>query len=315
MANNIKIATFNPQMFTVNDKMAYEEMTDLCIDFWKAKFAKVLPDKPDLIVMPECSNRPADRLPVEKQFEYYDFSADRTLEFAANAAKENSTNIVCSQARKFDGKWYNASTVFGRDGSELGVYRKNYLVLTEHTEGRTTYCDRTELIETDFGKIACVICFDLNFDDLRERYRKLKPDLIVFSSMYHGGGQQIIWPWLCRSHFVGSMGMRTLPAEIRNPFGEILHSTSTYFDYVCGSVNLDCQIVHLDFNWEKLDALKQKYGSKVTIYDPGQYGCVLVTSNSQSVLATKMLEEFQIDNYDAYLKKSLDQRSKSVGAF
>ena len=127
MANNIKIATFNPQMFEVSDKMSYEEMTNFCIDFWKARFAKVLPDKPDLIVMPECSNRPANGLPPEKQFEYYDFAADRTLEFAANVAKENNTNIVCSQARKFDGEWYNTSTVFGRDGNDLGIYRKNYL--------------------------------------------------------------------------------------------------------------------------------------------------------------------------------------------
>jgi len=312
MANNIKIATFNPQMFEVNDGMTYEAMTDICIDFWKARFAKVLPDKPDLIVMPECSNRPAEVLPLEKRFEYYDFSADRTLEFIANVAKENNTNIVCSQARKLDGKWYNTSTVFGRDGKELGVYSKNYLVLTEHTEERMTYCDQAELIETDFGKIACVICFDLNFDDLREKYRKLEPDLIVFSSMYHGGGQQIIWPWLCRCHFVGSMTGRTIPAEIRNPFGEILHSTTNYFDYVCGNVNLDCQIVHLDFNWEKLDALKQKYGSEVNIYDPGQYGCILVTSNSQSFTSGQMLEEFDIDNYDTYLQKSLEQRGKNI---
>ena len=66
-----------------------------------------------------------------------------------------------------------------------------------------------------------------------------------------------------------------------------------FFKYVCGSINLDCRIVHLDFNREKLDALKQKYGGEVDIYDPGLYGCVLVSSNSISITSRQMLQEFK----------------------
>jgi predicted amidohydrolase len=308
MSNTVKIATFATRC-VVEESMSYDQMADACITFWAEKFARILPDRPDLIVMPECSNRPGEGLTKENELAYYDVANQRTLAFAAEAARKNRCNIVCSQARHLDAQWYNTSTIFGRDGGELGCYRKNFLVPSEHTNNKMAYGTEANLIETDFGKVACAICFDLNFDDLREHYRSQSPDLIVFSSNYHGGIQQQIWPWLCRCHIVGSLGYRENAGQIRNPFGQVVHTTTNYLDHVCGSVNLDCQIVHLDDHWEKLDALKCKFGPDVTVYDPGEYGCVLVTSQSPDTTAREMIEEFEIIDYDEYLRVSRKQRS------
>ncbi len=309
MSRNIRIATFSVKKYSVEKEMSYVEMVNRYTQFWKVHFDKLIPSKPDIIVMPECSNRPADGIEREKIIDYYEAVSDETLALVSETANRNSCYIVCNQARKFNDKWYNTSTVFDRDGIECGHYRKNFLVPEEHVDGKMEFGRTAELIETDFGNIACVTCFDLNFDWLREHYRKLKPDLIIFSSMYHGGGQQMIWSWLCKCHFVGAMGHREIPGEIRNPFGEVLYSTSNYFDYVCGSVNLDCQIVHLDRNWGKLDALKTKYGNKVTVYDPGEFGCVMVSSESDQMSSRQMLEEFNIYDYESYMIESQNIRN------
>ena len=309
MAKIIKVATFSVNKHCVNKTMNYIEMIEQYTRFWNEHVAKVLPDKPDLILMPEYSNIPSDGLLPEKQLEYHEAVSEKTLEFVSTTAKANNCYIVCNQLRKFDKQWYNTSTVFGRDGNECGCYRKNFLTPDEHAKDGIQYGRKAELIETDFGRLACVTCFDLNFDQLREYYNKAKPDLLLFSSMYHGGGQQVIWPWLCRCHFIGSMGFREIPGEIRNPFGEVLYSTSNYFDYSCGSINLDYKIVHLDYNLDKLDAMKEKYGSEITIYDPGQFGCVMVSSNSEQITTDEMLNIFNISDYDTYLEAAQEQRN------
>ena len=61
------------------------------------------------------------------------------------------------------------------------------------------------VFECDFGRVAFAICFDLNFDELRLKYVKAKPDLIIFSSMYHGGLMQAYWAYSCRAYFVGAI--------------------------------------------------------------------------------------------------------------
>jgi hypothetical protein len=147
------------------------------------------------------------------------------------------------------------------------------------------------------------ICFDLNFDELRLKYVKEKPDLIIFSSMYHGGVAQNIWAYTCRSWFVASVYRQT-PSQIRNPMGEVVASSTNYFDYTVSRINLDCRLVHLDYNRDKLRALKEKYGPTVTISDPGELASVLVTSENDKVTVDQMIKEFGIELLDDYLDRA-----------
>lgn len=67
-------------------------------------------------------------------------------------------------------------------------------------------------------------------------------------------------------------------------------------------------VVHLDYNWEKLEALRAKYGVQVTVHDPGLLGAVLITSESDEVSALEMVEEFDIELLDDYMERSLRLR-------
>jgi len=130
--------------------------------------------------------------------------------------------------------------------------------------------------------------------------------LLIFSSMYHGGLMQAYWAYSCRCHFVGAVA--SLPCEIRNPLGEIIASNTNYFDYTFAEVNLDCRLVHLDYNWGRLKALKAKYGPKVKITDPGYLGCVLVASEHETISADEMIKEFEIELLDDYMARALAHR-------
>jgi predicted amidohydrolase len=305
----VKIATIGPSPIPVDANVEPQKVVEKMISHWKGRFAQVLPDKPDLIVVPEACDRPDD-YPDEKLRQYYKVREDQVQKFFAKVAKENNCYIVYSAYREMpDGTLRNSSVLINRRGNVAGIYNKNHPTIGELEKG--VLCgSEAPIIECDFGRVALAICFDLNFDELRLKYAKAKPDLIIFSSMYHGGLMQQYWAYSCRCHFVGAIAGKATPSEIRDPLGRVVASTTNYFDFAVAAVNLDCALVHLDYNWERLRKLKNKYGPKVKISDPGCLAAVLVSSEHETISVEQMLKEFEIERLDDYLNRALAYHHK-----
>ena len=164
---------------------------------------------------------------------------------------------------------------------------------------------QASIIKCDFGTLGCATCFDLNYDQLRQQYVAAKPDILLFPALFHGGLLQAYWAYSCRAHFVSAIGYGGLRSGIISPTGEMLTSTTVYQDYVSAEVNLDCCLVHLDYNREKLKALKARYGRRVSITDPDLIGSVLITSETVEKTVTEMVREFEIELLDDYLNRCL----------
>ena len=111
------------------------------------------------------------------------------------------------------------------------------------------------------------------------------------------------WAYTGRAHLVTAIAGP--PSAILSPVGTVLASTTNYFDFVTATVNLDCKVVHLDFNWEKLRAMKAKYGPRVSVYDPGHLGAVLISSESDRLTSGDLVQEFEIELLDDYWSRSL----------
>jgi hypothetical protein len=292
----ITVATIGnaPESIKAGNK---QDLVNNVIAFWEKELAQVLPDKPDLIVLPEFCD-----LSGEGE-EYLRVRKDQVLNYFEAVAARNHCYIAFGMKREEKpGLWRNSCVVIDRLGKIAGIYNKNFPTIQE-MEGGIKACNEAQLIQCDFGKVAVVICYDLNFDELRLKYAGEKPDLIIFSSMYHGGVAQSMWAYTCRSWFVGSVYRQT-PSEIRNPMGDVVASSTNYFDYTVARINLDCRLVHLDYNWNKLTALKEKYGPSVTVSDPGKLASVLVTSNDSKISVDQMIKEFGIELLDDYLNRA-----------
>jgi predicted amidohydrolase len=301
MSKNVRISTVAPRPPTERpapNQAAVERM----IALWEERLAQVLPQQPDLILLPEA----CDRYPAHSQEErraYYHQRGDQLRDRLAEIARAHHCLIGYSAARELpDGTWRNSTQLLGRDGALIGVYNKHHLVITEMEAGLLGGAE-TPVFETDLGRIVCAICFDLNFDGLLRHYAAAQPDLILFSSMYHGGLMQPYWAYTCRAHMVTAVA--GLPSSILNPVGMPLATCTNYFDHVTATVNLDCQVAHLDFNWEKLAAMQRKYGPGVTVYDPGYLGAVLITSNMEAPTSAELVREFGIELLDDYWARSL----------
>jgi predicted amidohydrolase len=306
----VKIATIGARPLTIDPKTKPQKVVDKIIAHWQKKFAQVLPDRPDLIVVPEACDRPAG-FSLDKRLKYYRVRKNQVRDYFASVAKQNNCYIVYSAARQTDdGYWRNSSIMLDRKGCIAGIYDKNHLVIEENTKAGILYGEDAPVIDCDFGRVAFAICFDLNFDELRKKYVNAKPDLIIFTSMYHGGLMQPYWAYSCRSHFVAAVA--GLPSQIYNPLGQVITSTTNYFDFAVADVNLDCRLVHLDYNWDRLKAMKDKYGPQVKITDPGHLGAVLVTSQNEDITAEQMTKEFKIELLDDYMQRALQHRHQSL---
>jgi hypothetical protein len=124
---------------------------------------------------------------------------------------------------------------------------------------------------------------------------------------------QSTWAYSCRSYFVSAIGVVQLPSEVLNPLGEIVASSTNYFNYTIATINLDYKLAHLDYNWEKLSKLKAKYGDSVTIHDPGKVGVVMISSEDTAISAQQMVKEFDIELLDTYFDRSRMFRKKQLG--
>ena len=305
MARYVTISTIGHRSMAFSN-LSYEEAVDKMIDFWEKKLDQVLPDMPDLIVLPEACDR-YNGMSDKDRAGYYAVRGDKMLKFFSAKAKENSCYIAYSAAFQVsDGTYRNCTQLIDREGEVAGIYNKNHLVIEETTKHGTLCGKHADLIETDFGTVACAICFDLNFDELRLKYVAQQPDLILFSSMYHGGLMQPYWAYSCRSHFVGAI--HGLPSAILSPTGETLAETTNYFDNITKTVNLDCKVVHLDYNWDKITAAKEKYGRGLTMKDPGKLGSVLLSSELEDVTIDEIIKEFEIETLDEYMARALAHR-------
>jgi predicted amidohydrolase len=305
MARYAKISTIGARP-PVGNPGAGEKAVQQMIAYWEREFAQVLPDRPDLILVPECCDRyPAHSL--EERLEYYRFRGDRVRDFFATVARANNTYIAYPAIRQAeDHTWRNSVQLLDREGELAGVYNKNFPVITETTQQNILCGADAPVFDCDFGRVGCAICFDLNFDEIRLRYVQSRPEVILFPSMYHGGLMQAYWAYSCRAHLVTAVC--GLPSAILSPVGHPVAQTTNYFDFVTATVNLDCKVAHLDFNWEKLKAMRDKYGPEVRVFDPGFLGSVLISSESDKRTCAELIEEFGIELLDQYMARSMAHR-------
>ncbi|MBD2865609.1 carbon-nitrogen hydrolase family protein [Paenibacillus oceani] len=308
MANYVKVSCLGPAPCRIEAGVPAEEALARMMAHWEKQLDSVLPDKPDLIVLPEACDRPLSSVyPKEQRLEYYRVRGNRIRDFMAEKAASHRCHIVYpSHVQAEDGSWRNTAQLIGRDGSVIGTYHKNHLVPAEYDQNGILYGKDAPVFQCDFGTVAVAICFDLNFDELRQQYVQARPDLIVFPSMYHGAIMQNYWAYSCRAHFAGAIA--GLPCAIISPLGEVVAQSTNYYPFVTTTINLDCEVLHIDNNGARFREIKRKYGPQVSIHDPGLLGSVLLSSETDEFDVGAIIEEFGLEKLDEYFSRSLEHR-------
>jgi len=310
MGKYAKVSTISFNACDIKAKSPETDVVDFVIAHLERNIKPVLCEKPDLIVLPEVCDRPMG-LGINERKEYYKSRGTRVLDYLREKAKENNCYIAYPCVTELDGVMRNCCMMIDRGGNVMGAYEKNYPVIGE-TLDYNIMCGRDAAVfECDFGRVSALICFDLNFDDLRLRIKALKPEMVLFVSNFHGAFLQNYFAYDTRSYLVSAMGYGNLNGGIVSPVGERIAESTLYYNHVTRNLNLDYAVVHLDYNLDSLSKMKEKYGAKVTIHDPySDLGSVLVTNECEDRTIRDILREFDIRELDEYLEKSMNHRSK-----
>lgn len=301
MSKFVRIASVGPAAQHPYDGQSYASMAQQIQRVLRENLLRVLCDAPDLVLLPENCNRPEGYSPSADRayFEEHDAAFESMI---SALARDYRANILYPAYVFEGGRTFNSMRLFDRQGRVSGRYDKVFPTMGEIDDWGITPGKYPELLQSDVGTLAGVICFDLNFNQLREHYAKMKPDIVVFSSMYHGGFKQQLWAYSCRAHFAGCIAGPE--NRILLPTGETAAHSTNYYPYVSARINLDGALFHLDLNMPRFEAMKDKYGARVKISDPGFLGPVYVSCESEDLSIGQIIEEFELEPIDHYYQRA-----------
>jgi predicted amidohydrolase len=216
------------------------------------------------------------------------------------AARNLGCTVVGSLLLREGDTVSNAQVCIGPEGAVLGCYRKTHLTPPERAAGLSPG-PGAQLITTPAGTVAGVICFDLNYPNLRQVYRGLCPDVVAFSSLYHGGHAQQTWAFETGAYVAAAC--QDGFSEIRDPLGRVLSAATRYAGVAVARVGLERAVVHLDTGAEWFATVRRAHGSGVEISTAPDLGVALVTCRDPGLTIAHLRERHGLQTLAEYLAR------------
>lgn len=251
---------------------------------------------------------PQLRHPGEAMYDHLEPADGGSLLGAMELAKRYDLDLVWPRFETGPDGPRNASIYIDRHGEVLGRYYKMFPTIDEIDHGIIPG-EGGVCVETEYGRVGMAICFDLNFIELRDSYRALAPDVIVFSSMYRGGIELQSWALDLGCFMVSSHG--TELGRIVDRGGRILE-LATYEALVTAPVNLNSVQLHMDYNWGKMDAMLERYGPQLRFDYYTQEARYVISS--ETVPIDEIVAEFELWPLQDYFAAARARRAEALAA-
>lgn len=125
---------------------------------------------------------------------------------------------------------FNTGVLFDRQGNRKAVYKKVHLPYSEIAQGAVAG-DSYEVVETDFGRIGIIICWDIAFPEA-SRILALKGAEIIFCPIWGDVRGKDIWKLIARARAVDNgvyfvTSIYDGHSLIVNPAGEVLQESDS----------------------------------------------------------------------------------------
>ena len=224
-------------------------------------------------------------------------------------ARANRMYIIWPLVERIGERLHNSSLLIDRNGQIAGKYHKMFPTIGEMDDGIIPGTE-PRVFATDFGTIGMAICFDLNFREVMEGLARNGAEIVFFSSMYRGGLQLQSW-----AHELGVYLVSAIAAElgmIVDMSGQVL-AESTYEAVITKRLNLDRRILHMDYNWEKMDDMLAIYGPGIRFDYFTREAKYAIASERQDITVDDLIQEFELEELHAYFSRARARRSKELG--
>lgn len=251
------------------------------------------------------------QLTVPDPFHHPEPSNGGTLERVREAARRNRLLIVWPRLEyDSDRGIRNSSLLVDRTGEVIGRYDKMFPTVSELEKGVVPGSE-APVFETELGRVGMLICFDLNFREVHDALAQGSPDIVVFSSMYRGGLQA-----QALAFELGAFVVTSTPVElglIIDRCGRVLKE-STYEGLAVAPINTNSVALHMDFNWNKMDAMLAKYGSALTFdYHTREAFYIIEYAGDRDV--AELIKEFGLETAADYWARSRKMRGEALEKF
>jgi beta-ureidopropionase len=206
----------------------------------------------DIIALPETWRGP--------QLETIHGETIRTM---SRLAKKHNTYIVCPIFRDVDGKRYNSAILLDRSGNPICIYDKVYPYHEEFKlDPPVEVGTEVPVIDTDFGRIGMVICFDVNFPEVWKRLADQGAELVIWVSAY-SAGTSLLAHALNHNYYIVSSTLAgdCIVYDINGR--ELLNEKSPGINISRITLDLDRGIYHENYNLEKRDRLLKDYEGSI----------------------------------------------------
>ena len=231
------------------------------------------------------------------------------LEAYSSFARENNCTVAGALRTMYPDGSRQSLVYYGPSGEYLGVYHKMFPTQAALAKG-TIPGKGAVAVDTPAGRLGGALCFDLNFDELRDEYIPLQLDILCFSSYFHGGPILGNWAFRTRSFAVGAI--KDLGSEIYDPLGRRINVTTYYNRIARDRINLDRVVLHGDGNCEKYPDIMRKYGKKVLIDQDSPSAYAILYSTSEETSAAGIAEEFGLITAENFLNACRQARQKAL---
>ena len=232
-----------------------------------------------------------------------------TTDLLARKARKYSMYVVCPVLEKRGGKLYNSAVLIDRKGKVAGIYCKHVPTIGELENGVVPGTE-VKAFATDFGKVGMVICFDLNFHDLKEKWRQQNPDIIFWPSAFEGGALLEGWAQYCQAYVVSSTYGEN--ARILDKTGATLAQARWQRPFVAATVNLERAAYHWDNTTSKVPGIKKRYGQDVGVEYHTPEGWIFLSCQKRGLTLRQLEREFRLERCMDYLLRARAVRDKAV---
>ena len=223
-----------------------------------------------------------------------------TTDLMGTLANEYGMYIICPLLEQSEDKVYNTAVLLDREGNIVGKYRKIFVFWGEDVHAGEA---EVPVFDTDFGRIAMLTCFDLNFPELWMQAERQNVDIVFWPSAY-GGGKPLNGYASINAYYIVAVGdgdmidMTGEPIPTENPTGKLYIAT----------LDLDRTLVHKDYTRSKIKQLLDEHGEEVVLEkDWHPEGWFMLHAIKPGVLVRQLLREYEIETLREYRHRSREQ--------
>lgn len=258
----------------------------------------------DIVAFPEVY--PHLGYPAEKWPEIAEELPGPTTSRMAEVAADNNCYLIWPLVERQEDQLHNTAVLLDRQGQIAGKYRKMYLTIGEMEGGIIPGTEAT-VLETDFGQIGIAICFDLNWRAVMTGLKENGAEVIFFCSMYRGSLQLRAWALELGCYLVSAIAAEL--GMIVDLTGQVL-KTSHQDVVIAQQINLNRRLLHMDYNWDKMDEILAKYGPEVSFDYAAPEGRFALGCRRPGLSVEDLIDEFGLERLEDYWARCLRVREQ-----